>query len=180
MMEENMSYHQPEPNISGWMSMEELNWLYEKASEMETIVEIGSWMGRSTHAILSGCKGKVYAVDHFHGSPSERDGAHSAAKTENIYDAFLKNVGMFPNLTVIQLDAIEAASHFEDKEIDMIFLDADHEYPAVKNFIEAWFPKCKKLFCGHDISQAGTPRAFEELKLKPIRIPGTNLWRIDL
>ncbi len=175
----NLRYLQPDVNISGWMSMEELIWLYEKAKEMESIVEVGCWMGRSTHALLSGCNGIVYAVDHFKGSPSEIDGAHCAAKTNDIHAMFLSNVGNFSNLIVLRMDSLGASKQFEDKSIDMIFLDADHEYPAVKEIIKTWLPKCRKLLCGHDVQQDGTPRAFKELNLKPKTEVG-SLWSIEL
>ena len=47
----------------GWMYPEELEWLYEAAKRMNSIVEIGSWQGRSTYVLLSGCRGPVVAVD---------------------------------------------------------------------------------------------------------------------
>ncbi len=167
-----------DPEISGWMSMEELQWLYDKAQEMDTIVEVGSWMGKSTHALLSGCKGIVYAVDHFKGNASEIDGAHALAKTEDIEAIFRKNVGEFKNLVIMKMESLEASRHFGDKEVDMIFLDAEHEYPWVKEIIETWLPKCKKLFCGHDQNQGGTPRALEELGLKPSSC--FTIWSVEI
>ena len=174
-----LEYLQPDVNISGWMSMEELVWLYGKAKKMESIVEVGCWMGRSTHALLSGCRGTVYAVDHFKGSPSEIDGAHSAAKTEDIHALFQKNVGYFGNLVVMKMESKVAAEFFKEKEIDMVFLDPEHEYPDIKEIIETWLPKTKKLLCGHDVSQGGTPRAFEELNLSPKTEVG-SLWSIEI
>ena len=41
----------------------ELEWLYKAAKRMKSIVEIGSWQGRSTYVLLSGCQGPVMAVD---------------------------------------------------------------------------------------------------------------------
>jgi len=176
-----MNYTQPNQNIEGWMSQEELEWLYQKAKAMKKIVEVGSWMGRSTHALLSGCPGKVYAVDHFKGSPSEnkKGGAHARAIKEDIHALFQKNVGHFENLVVMKMESKVAAEFFKEKEADMVFLDPDHEYPAIKEIMETWLPKCRKLFCGHDITQAGTPRAFEELGLKPEKVVG-NIWMIEL
>ncbi len=173
-----MKYIQPDPAIEGWMSSVELDWLFEKASQMETIVEVGSWMGRSIHALLSGCPGTVVAVDHFKGSTSEIDGAHARAKTEDIYEIFKKNVGHFPNLVILKTDSIKASQFFKDKSVDMVFIDGDHE--KAKEDFEAWMPKCKKLFCGHDFSQAGVPGAFEELKLNPMLHKGLTIWSIEL
>jgi len=45
--------------IEGWMSYAELIWLNLTAKKMNSIVEIGSWKGRSAHALASACPGKV-------------------------------------------------------------------------------------------------------------------------
>lgn len=168
------------PYIDGWMSARELEWLYGMACEMGTVVEIGSWMGKSTHALLSGCKGTVFAVDHFKGSPSEIDGPHARAKTEDIYEIFKKNVGNFPNLIVLKMDSVEASKRFKDKSVDMVFIDGDHEPPQPRKDIEAWLPKTRKLICGHDMTQAGVPMALQELGITPKQADGTQIWRLDL
>ncbi len=58
-------YEYKDLGIQGWMSLKELNWLYQQAKKCDSILEIGSWKGRSTHALLSGCKGIVTCVDTF-------------------------------------------------------------------------------------------------------------------
>lgn len=61
--------------INGWLSPNEAAGLYKIAGrlpENATVVEIGSWQGKSTYCILSGLKsGKVYAVDPFNASGGE-------------------------------------------------------------------------------------------------------------
>jgi predicted O-methyltransferase YrrM len=136
-------------DIDGWMTATELNWLHDTAKQMESIVEIGAWKGRSTHALLSGCKGTVWAVDHFQGSEGEEE-AHKEAKEKDIEVELMKNVGHFPNLKVLRMASVEAAKQFEDKSVDMVFIDGGHTYKDLKADIEAWLPKAKKLICGHD------------------------------
>jgi len=140
----------PDNGISGWMRMPELTWLYETAKTMDNIAEIGSWKGKSTHALLSGCKGKVTAVDHFKGSPGEV--GHKEAKSDAVYKAFLKNVGHFKNLIVNREDSIKASKKYLDRYFDMVFIDGSHQYKDVRKDIKAWLPKAKKLICGHDYS----------------------------
>jgi precorrin-6B methylase 2 len=142
-------------SVEGAMTRGELNWLFLTAKKMNYIVEIGSWKGRSTHALLSGCSGIVYAVDTFKNSTERKDS----------YEDFIKNVGHFKNLKVYKADSLEAAREFEDKSIDMVFIDADHSYEAVKADIEAWLPKVKRLICGHDYDPeyyAGLVKAVDE------------------
>lgn len=137
-------------SIEGWMTKAELNWLYETAKEMDSIVEVGSWKGRSTHALLSGCKGTVYAVDTWKGSKDEQDGPHVEATVHEILPQFKENLKEFKNLEIAEMESVEAAKQFEDGSIDMVFIDGAHDYKSVKEDIEAWMPKAKKLICGHD------------------------------
>jgi len=144
-----MEYDTAKNKIPGWMSDTDLLWLFATAKEMESIVEIGSWKGRSTHALLSGCKGTVYAVDHFLGS-KEEPGPHAEAKTGDVHKEFLKNVGGFPNLKVLKMDNASAVRQFEDNFVDMVFIYGGHTYEEVLSDIIAWLPKAKKIICGHD------------------------------
>jgi hypothetical protein len=135
-------------NIQGWMNDDSLSWLVNKASEMDSIVEIGCWKGRSTHALLTGCKGIVYAVDHFMGSQDTKDPAQMFEK--GICEEFLKNVGMFQNLKLLKMSSEEASKLFEPKSVDMVFLDGSHTYEDVKADLESWIMIPRKLICGHD------------------------------
>lgn len=135
--------------ITGWSSKAEMNWLYEQAEKMETIVEVGSWKGKSTHALLSACKGTVWAIDHWKGSVGWESG-QSEAKYSDVHKVFLENVGHFKNLKVLKMPSLEGAKQFKDKSVDMVFIDGGHDYKEVKADIEAWLPKTKKLLCGHD------------------------------
>jgi len=147
-------------DIEGWMSNGELNWLYLQAKKMKSIAEIGSWKGRSTHALLSGCKGTVTAIDHFRGSKGEEK-EHREAKEKDIYQEFLNNVGEFKNLKVLKMTG-DKASEKVDKA-DMVFIDGEHTYDAVKNDIQKWLPKAKKLICGHDYNWQSVRMAVDEV-----------------
>jgi predicted O-methyltransferase YrrM len=166
-------------NIQGWMGGNELEWLFEKSREMINVLEVGCWMGRSTHALLSGCPGSVYAVDHFNGSASQIDTAHALAKTEDIHAIFMQNVGHFPNLVVLKMPSLAAAKLFAPKWFDMIFIDGDHEYSQFRGDCEAWMPKCRKLFCGHDADESGVPQVLIDLGLKVTRVPDTTIWTVE-
>jgi predicted O-methyltransferase YrrM len=147
--------------------------------KMRNVVEIGSWMGKSTHALLTGCRGTVYAVDHFKGSKEELWRWHKRALYEDIHALFMFNVGRFQNLVVLKMDSVDASKFFADKWIDMIFIDGSHLKENVIRDIRAWMPKCRKMMCGHDLHEPGVLEALRELKLKPRNNTGT-IWSIDL
>ena len=143
--------------IQGWMTRKELEWLYEKAKTMESVVEIGSFKGRSTFVLASGCNGgngTVYAIDPFTGAALETNPAVSGKPT---FDDFIKNCGHFPHLTVIKKTSVEAVEHLPNLKADMVFIDGDHSYDGVKSDLETWAPRAKKLLCGHDLNDPNYP-----------------------
>jgi len=152
--------------ISGWMTVREQNWLFETAQNMESIVELGSWKGKSTHALCCGCPGLVTAVDHFMGSEHEREGPHREAVEKDVYEQFMSNVGRrFANLAVLRASSEEAAEKYSSRGFttDMVFIDAGHEYDEVKKDLELWDPIATKLISGHDYTNfIGVQQAVNE------------------
>ena len=157
-------YFPPAPEIQGWMTHVELDWLFKQARTHSQIVEIGSWFGRSTHALCTACDGKVSAVDHFQGSPAELAGPHQFAKTGDVFAEFWKNCGDFDNMEAFKMPSAEAAAQFEDGSLDMVFVDGDHTKAGVLADLTLWRPKLRSggLLCGHDRYQDGVPAALTE------------------
>lgn len=163
-------------SIKGWTTPDELKILGELASRSKDVVEVGCWKGRSTKALLELCKGKVYAVDHWNGSDTDISGV--VAREKDIFGEFFENVGHYPNLEILRGDSIEMSKCFNGKKVDMVFIDASHDYLSVKADIEAWLPKCKKYICGHDYNIAQVKQAVDE------KFPKVNtvedIWWVDL
>ena len=63
----------------GWMEEDELKWLAEQAQLHTNIVELGSYLGRSTIALAENTDGSVIAIEDWYGprvmdfSQKERD-----------------------------------------------------------------------------------------------------------
>jgi hypothetical protein len=162
-----MDYHYCN-DISGWMNVRELNFLYNRAKQMKEIVEIGSWKGKSTHALCSGCtEGRVTAIDHFEGTDDPiqlkfRDKLYRGAFKEidegkDIYEIFKKNTACFNNLRVLKMNSSEGFQKLnsnDDFEVDMTFIDGGHLYKEVIQDLKNYEPHTKKLICGHDYSPA--------------------------
>jgi predicted O-methyltransferase YrrM len=134
-------------DINGYMSLTELEWLYDMASKMDSIVEIGTYEGRSTFSLLSGCKGLVYSVDIY----------DKRITTIDTLMNMVRNIGHFKNFRFLKMLSEEAVKYFADNSIDMVFIDGDHLYDSVKSDIERWMVKTKKLICGHDYGDVGWP-----------------------
>jgi predicted O-methyltransferase YrrM len=123
--------------IDGWMSPEELTWLAEQARECSVIIEVGSHLGRSTAALADHCPGHVFAVDKW------ADASVFAAFMEKKCRNVLKMVGTSPEI---------ANAFAPELCVDLVFIDADHSYEAVKADIAAWrrFVKPGGILAGHD------------------------------
>jgi hypothetical protein len=162
-------------HIEGWMSEEELDWLYATAATMESVAEIGCWKGRSTFALLSGCKGKVYAVDHWQGTNPGQERRPHFTETEvgiDVFQIFLTNVGHFPNLFCVGAPSPDGAALIP--RVLMVFIDGDHEYPFVVADLDAWIPKATKLICGHDFDYPPVRQAVLE-RFGEVQTVGT-IW----
>jgi predicted O-methyltransferase YrrM len=159
------------------MSTDESKWLYETAQKMNSIIEIGSWMGKSTYLFCSGCKGNVYAIDHFKGSEEIPE------VPSNLFEIFMGNIGHFTNLRVLAMTSEEAWGYDNiiPLSVDMIFIDGAHDYNSVLFDLQAWAPRVKKLISGHDRDQAGVPKALKEF-FKPDQVkPGAgSIWYVEV
>ena len=147
--------------IEGWMRFEELQFLYNEAQKHTNICEVGSWKGKSSHAILSGLKkankgGRLTCCDTWKGSIDPRDDTNWMAKQEDVYSVFKNNLAEFDNLTMVRKESTEAAKDFEDGFFDMIFIDAGHDFDSVVADIKSWLPKLKKggVIAGHDFERS--------------------------
>lgn len=102
------------------------------------IVEIGSWVGKSTSLLAKGCsirnEGIVYAIDHFKGRPGKEDLYYRGlSKNETIFDRFTKNIkeiGLEAYIKVFKMYSQEARGKINDN-IRLLFIDGDHEYESV-------------------------------------------------
>jgi|GEM_PF-1697241 len=165
-------------HIEGWMRFSELVWLFTAAQKVESVVEIGSWKGRSTYALLSGCLGPVYAVDHWLGSDAERNYQHKLADVVDIHAEFIANVGHFPNLVERRMSSAEAAGTIN--AADLVFIDSGHEYDEVFADINVWRPKATKILCGHDYDWSGVKRAVDDCFGNAVCNPAGNIWSVPV
>lgn len=165
--------------VPGWMKEAELLWLYETAKGMDSVVEIGSFKGRSTVALASGCKGTVYAVDHFSGPTL------AGMDPEAIRADFEKNTAACQNVLLIRDESTHVAnSEAFGGPVDMVFVDGYHSYEQVKADLIAWLPKARKLICGHDYNDPhwpGVKQAVDELLGPGVQVTAGTIWsyRID-
>ena len=166
----------PAANIAGWMTYRELEWLAKQAKRHYNIVEIGSFMGRSTRALADNTPGRVFAIDDFAGP---RDKSLPSALADNLLEIFNGNlIDLIRAKKVITV----VADHRQlviDTVPDMVFIDGSHDYTDVKYDIELWLSKISKggLICGHDFTNIpDVHQAVIETIAKPKVAKGTSIW----
>lgn len=167
-------------NVPGFMSPDELEWLNQQARLMHSIVEIGSWKGRSAVALMKGLEaghgGVLHCVDLWERWKPERIAASPI-------DAFVANmrraVGRLP--VMWPMSSVEAAQHFRG-HVDMVFIDSSHDGLSVAKDIDAWKSRAARLLCGHDFGHPDYPdveRVVRERFPDVERGPG-YLWYLPL
>jgi hypothetical protein len=124
------------------------------------IVEVGVWKGKSisylaVEAINANKNLKIYGVDHWEGSVEHVNDDY--VKNGTLFGLFLKNIepitSEYPNvLELIKKPSLDAVNDFEDKSLDVVFIDAAHDHESLTKDIKAWLPKLKTggILAGHD------------------------------
>ena len=167
--------------IDGFMSEPELLWLAAQAREHSVIVEIGSYLGRSTRAMLDHTNGIIYAIDDWKGP---RDIYLSKEERDTLFSKFcanLKDSLNWDNLITLHLDFAMIPNWIlfgTNDQVDMVFIDGDHNYEYVKRDILFWKNKLSKggLICGHDINFPEVRLAVTELLMDYDVAENTSIW----
>jgi hypothetical protein len=126
------------------------------------IVEVGVAYGQNAKLILDKWDGdKLYLVDPY----VKQDISQYASNMENVdFDAMLKwatehlepHKGRFEFVRRFSNDAL---SYFDDRSLDMVYLDGNHQNPVFENDFKGWIEKIKVggIFGGHDYMDIDTP-----------------------
>ena len=168
--------------IPGWFNMHEAyDQLLEHCEDGDEILEIGSFMGRSTSylatsIINSGKKLHVYALDTFEGS-SEHANLDIVG---GFYDKFLKNCQVFIDKGIVtpvksRSDDVNTLKRFHNKHFQAIIIDGAHEYEPVMEDILNWWPKLKEggTMVGDDMALASVQQAVNDTFSKG-KCPGNS------
>lgn len=143
----------PEPNLSFNLSTGKLE---KQDTKQYHFVEVGCWKGMSAaymavEIINSGKNIKFDCVDTWRGGIEHQNFAEVVNDT--LYDEFINNMKPVEGYyTAIRMPSVEAAATYPDNSLDMVFLDAGHDYESVKADILAWMPKVRPggIMGGHD------------------------------
>lgn len=125
--------------VVGAITDREAKWLYQaarKTSAKGVVVEIGSFLGKSTVALAKGAS-KVYAIDpHLGGRVI---GKKFSGPTYPKFLANLRLAGVRQKVVPIRKFSFEAIKNWK-RPIRLLFIDGNHSYAAVRRDILDWEP----------------------------------------
>jgi len=149
-------YQKIAETIPGFMLEDELMELCSEAQGAKRIVEIGSFLGRSTIVLAAAVKENfkkgeslMVSIDHHRGSTEHRAGGAWQIKesitpdgTVDTLDGFrnsLKLAGVEDIVTVLAMDSRMAARQLHGHlDFDMVFIDGSHDSTSVMADLMAW------------------------------------------
>lgn len=163
-------------DVKGWFEYPSFyKMCFNAVPDNGIMVEVGSWMGRSTACMGEFIKNsnknvKFYAVDTFEGDTFEeqkRIVAELKEQNSSLFEVFKNNLeqcGVNEYVIPIQSTSLEAANQFEDNSLDFVHIDASHLYEDAIEDIRAWYPKVKPggLITGDDYPWPGVRKAVQE------------------
>jgi predicted O-methyltransferase YrrM len=169
--------------INGWLTRREGRFLFEAARAVPaggTIVEIGSFFGRSTVCLarggLAGQRPAILAIDPQLGSPRHA----SLLACDDPHPFFLANLeraGVRSLVTPKKTTSVAAAADCT-APIDLLFIDGSHELEQVRADFQHWFPKLRPGGCiaFHDSwHMGGVRRLTSELLRAPSSLSAPRL-----
>lgn len=156
--------------VEGWLHTDEERWLFDAAYSLRSpgnIVEIGSFKGRSTCFLASGCRRtekQVFAVDSFNGNDVDFG-------YRNFFAEFSQNVrrcGLSKYVQPIVGITSEVAGTW-NKPIHFLFIDGSHTYEDVLADFKGFFPYVVPgaTVAFHDVKNQNSPgvlQAWTEIK----------------
>jgi hypothetical protein len=135
-----------------------------------------------THA-LKDRKHVIFCVDHWRGTPDDTTGKIATEiKPHTVFDQFLTNCKEHLWKTIVP---VMGASQFWSARwslpTHMVYIDANHEYVAVKQDIIGWTKHVviKGIVAGHDYNTPGFPgvaKAVDELVPGAFVIENSDVW----
>lgn len=169
--------------IRGFTDDEMLSRLTMWARDKDIVVELGSWLGKSSAALAMSCSGLVYCIDIWHNETYSRvsfddgDGFETSQDNCLAYRIFLANMthlDLMHKIVPMIASSHDTDKYFKPKSVSMLYLDADHAEHMVLKDLQLWIPKCRDdaIICGDDYNMPTVQRPVDAMAMM-------NGWRVE-
>lgn len=112
--------------------------------------EVGVYKGEFSEKLCQAGL-KLYAIDPWriykdYGNP------RGQKRLDFQYEHTKRVLSPYPNCTIIKKTSMEAVEDFDDKSLDFVYIDANHEFRYIAEDLSEWTKKVKKggIVSGHD------------------------------
>jgi hypothetical protein len=155
--------------------------------EVRTVVEIGVNKGETSQLLRHLFPdANLYLIDSWKltstydcsGTPISRKNKHYENAYQHVTTLFEKD----SQVTILRMPSLEGTRHVPD-DLDLVFIDANHEYTEVRKDIQSWLPKVRPggLLAGHDYDQnipmfSGVKQAVDEIFGRKILLGKDRIW----
>jgi hypothetical protein len=155
------------------------------------IAEVGVHCGKNAYRIYNVCKPKhLYLIDPWDRVVENKKQKQNTIVAEQIENE--KTTRLYfqdkTDVTILKEWSIESSNNFQDNELDLVYIDADHCYDAVLEDLTQWGKKVKEngFMGGHDYDNKNgfIQQALEQFlknnnNFKLIYTPPAHLWQAD-
>lgn len=119
------------------------------------VAEIGVLRGEFTDQYKSFVNGDIHLIDIWTAEGNDQYFSTHAQECTDALSLVRRKYSNAANIHIHVQDSVSASKTFPDNYFDVVYLDANHEYPHPLNDIRAWMPKVKPggLLAGHDFDK---------------------------
>lgn len=162
--------HLPQNSVKGLYDL-----INEYVNPKTVMVEIGSFSGVSSELFALHCH-TIHCVDLW--QPYSEIVDSNMSEGEVRFDNMIKG---YKNIVKIKQSSTDASKTFENGSLDLVYIDAAHDYQNVKNDILQWLPKVasKGFIAGHDYTIPGVSQAVNEV-LGECKVFDDTSWIIQV
>lgn len=152
--------------------------------EVKSLAEIGVWTGLNALELRKLFpKTHLYLIDPWELSPNYVEEGAPPDFDSHLYQKAYECTKWFfrhdPNVTILKKTSTAALSDVPD-DLDLVFIDGDHSYRAVKSDIHNWSQKVRSrgIISGHDYHPdfPGVVRAVNECLPNQFEVGDDDVW----
>ena len=135
------------------------------------MVEVGSYAGES--AVIFAESGRFASITCVDPWDDRQYAPAPATPFAAVEAAFDERTRAFPIITKVRACSVDAAERFEDASLDLVYIDAQHDYANVLADIHAWRPKVRPggYVTGHDFGPPCSCRGVRNAVRRVFRRP---------